>query len=213
MADLDDLKRLEVKNQADSPAAELCVDFSKEEFQRSLRPELGVVYGAFSGGKMIGIYVVVRPIEEENLGLDLGLAPQDCHQLLHCELAHVLTPYRGNGLMQFLYRQSIQAALENMRDIRYLCATIYPHNMPSLISTLNEDFMIVALKIKYSGYLRYILLKRVDQEKLVHEPGEHWIQIENLEEQQAYLDKGYVGLAVEDRDDSKWVRFEKIKWR
>jgi GNAT superfamily N-acetyltransferase len=211
--DLQALKDMEMKNQLYNQSTELCVDFSLEEFKRSLDPQYGVVFAAYSGEKMIAFYIIVKPPEDENLGIDIGLDLEERKFLLHGELTHVLPAYRGNGLMRFLFRECLRDALSTWNDCRYICTTIYPFNIPSLKSTMDESFFIVSLKEKYGGVLRYILLRRPDQEVKVLSDKEILVELKDLDLQRQYFDQGFVGSALIQNDKIQFVQFEKAEWR
>lgn len=213
IVDLQPLKEMEMKNQLYNQSTELCVDFSMEEFRRSLDPQYGVVYAAYSGEKMIAFYIIVKPPENENLGIDIGLSLEDRQLLLHGELSHVLPPYRGNGLMRFLFKECLRDALITWKDHRYLCTTVYPFNIPSLKSTMDESFVIVNLKEKYGGVLRYILLRRADSEVTVLNGEKHMVCLDDLASQRQYLDQGFVGTNLIQKDKIQFVQFEKAEWR
>ena len=69
---------------------------------------------------------------------------------------------------------------------------------------------IVSLKVKYGDLLRYILMKDLKQSVDSNRFTEsHIIAMGNIEEQQRYLENGWIGTGIENLDNQWVVCFEK----
>lgn len=89
----------------------------------------------------------------------MNLTKEEQLKVIHLEITCVLPEYRGNGLQKKLGNLIMKEFIETSNDYRYLCCTVSPTNFPSLKDKLVQGILIAKLKEKYSGRIRYILLK------------------------------------------------------
>lgn len=210
MDDLEILTAIEMENQALTGSKDMCVDVTREEFRRYLMPGRGIYFGVFVDAKIIAMYCMVRPVPEENLGVHLPLEGEALNHVVHWELAHVLPEYRGNGLQKFLSEKCMEVFYQEWKDVKHIFATIFPHNLASLKSTMKYKFVIVHLNELYGGYLRYVLYKPVEGEFAYDETG-FTVDLDDWETQLKYMADGYVGTAFIERKDGNYIRFNRKK--
>lgn len=179
-----------------------------EEFLFILN-ERGLLVGAYVENRLIGFRALLVPeIDEEHLGYDLGLPEEDLPHVIYQEISVVLPDYRGNRLQQKL-ADVIMKELPNLEgDFRYVCCTVAPLNIPSLKDKFSQGMHIGALKEKYEGMLRYILVK--DLNDVSPEYTEYTsAKIDDLEKQQELLAAGYVGLGLQVAKGFHEIQFAK----
>ncbi|MDN3439527.1 hypothetical protein QMA04_15660 [Planococcus sp. APC 3900] len=169
---------------------------STEEFLFILN-ERGLLVGAFVEEELIGFRALLIPeIDEEHLGWDIGLPPEELHKVIYQEISVVLPEYRGNRLQQKL-AEVIMKELPNLEEeFRYVCCTVAPMNIPSLKDKFTQAMHIAALKEKYAGLKRYILVKDLKVPD-VHYTDHMTVKMDHLEKQQELLDEGYVGIGFQ----------------
>lgn len=167
-----------------------------EEFLFILN-ERGLLVGAFVEDELIGFRALLIPeIDEEHLGWDIGLPPEELQKVIYQEISVVLPEYRGNRLQQKL-AEVIMKELPNLEEeFRYVCCTVAPMNIPSLKDKFTQQMHIAALKEKYVGLERYILVK--DLENTAVQYVDHTtVKLDDLEKQQQLLSEGYVGIGFQ----------------
>lgn len=167
-----------------------------EEFLFILN-ERGLLVGAYVEEQLIGFRALLVPeIDEEHLGYDLGLPEEDLPHVIYQEISVVLPEYRGNRLQQKL-ADVIMKELPNLEgDFRYVCCTVAPMNIPSLKDKFSQHMHIGALKEKYDGMLRYILVKDMKNASPEY-TGYTSAKIDDLEKQQELLAEGYAGIGLQ----------------
>ncbi len=95
----------------------------------------------------------------DNLGRDIGFDGQKLLLTAHMDIAVVHPEFRGNGIQKLLMTLAgIDAAA---LGYRYLMCTVHPENTASMRSALSLGYEVVAMKEKYGGYERAVLLKTV----------------------------------------------------
>lgn len=169
---------------------------STEEFLFILN-ERGLLVGAYAEDRLIGFRALLVPeIDAEHLGYDLGLPEEDLPHVIYQEISVVLPEYRGNRLQQKL-ADVIMKELPNLAGhFRYVCCTVAPLNIPSLKDKFSQGMHIGALKEKYDGMLRYILVKDL-QDAAPKYTGYTSAKIDDLEKQQELLADGFVGIGLQ----------------
>lgn len=167
-----------------------------EEFLIILN-ERGLLVGAFVEDDLIGFRALLIPeIDEEHLGWDIGLPPEELQKVIYQEISVVLPEYRGNRLQQKL-AEVIMKELPNLEEeFRYVCCTVAPMNIPSLKDKFTQQMHIAALKEKYEGLERYILVKDLDH-TTVQYVEYITVKLDDLEKQQQLLNEGYVGIGFQ----------------
>ncbi|XWN51954.1 GNAT family N-acetyltransferase [Anoxybacillus flavithermus] len=187
---------------------EILQPLTSEEYQYILEGN-GLMIGAFVEEQLIAFRaLLVPPINEEHLGLDIVLSEEELPRVIYQEISIVHPAYRGNRLQKtlaFLIMQQLEQ-LDNTYD--YVCCTVAPFNIPSLKDKFAQGMEIAALKEKYGNRLRYIFVKKRTEEK------PNWsdfvsLRMGDISGQQALLAEGWRGIAMEHRDGEYWVRFGK----
>lgn len=180
---------------------------SQEEFQYILEGN-GMMIGAFIENELIAFRaLLVPPIDDEHLGLDIGLSESDLHRVIYQEISNVHPNCRGNGMQKILATVIMDELQKEDSKYDYVCCTVAPFNIPSLKDKFAQGMEIAALKEKYGGSMRYVFVKglRIDKES-------DWTDVKSVpmsdaREQQALLLKGYRGYEMERIDDTFIVRF------
>ncbi|ARZ60676.1 MULTISPECIES: N-acetyltransferase [Bacillus cereus group] len=180
---------------------------SQEEFQYILEGN-GMMIGAFIENELIAFRaLLVPPIDDEHLGLDIGLPESELHRVIYQEISNVHPNWRGNGMQKILATVIMDELQKEDSKYDYVCCTVAPFNIPSLKDKFAQGMKIAALKEKYGGSMRYVFVKelREDNER-------DWTEIENVlmsdaGGQQALLSEGYRGYKMEKVDEDFVVKF------
>lgn len=180
---------------------------SQEEFQYILEGN-GMMIGAFIENELIAFRaLLVPPIDDEHLGLDIGLPESELHRVIYQEISNVHPNWRGNGMQKILATVIMDELQKEDSKYDYVCCTVAPFNIPSLKDKFAQGMKIAALKEKYGGSMRYVFVKelREDNER-------DWTGIENVlmsdaGGQQALLSEGYRGYKMEKVDEDFVVKF------
>ena len=178
---------------------------SRAEFENILRDN-GVMLGAFHDAQLIGCRALLKPdpTEDEHLGVDAGA--DDLSRVLYQEVSFVHPTYRGYGLQRKLGERVME--LVNLADFDFVCATVKPFNIASLKDKFSQGMLVVALKKKYGGKLRYVFAKRL-HEHVKFKEDEIVINMGNIEEQQKFIAQGYIGEQLIQTEDSWAVIYKK----
>lgn len=196
LEDLPVIEQIQARVIESLPEKETLQALTTEEFLFILN-ERGLVVGAFVEDQLIGFRALLIPeVDEEHLGWDIGLPPEQLQKVIYQEISVVLPEYRGNRLQQKL-AEVIMKELPNLdEEFRYVCCTVAPMNIPSLKDKFTQAMHIAALKEKYAGLKRYILVK--DLENPVSQYSDHvTVKLDDLEKQQQLLHEGYVGIGFQ----------------
>lgn len=171
----------------------------------------GLMIGAFTGQGLIAFRaLLIPPIDEEHLGLDVGLEAGELPRVIYQEISNVHPDYRGNGLQQTLAHLIMQEQGKLDQSFTYVACTVAPFNIPSLKDKFKQGMEIAALKIKYVDQLRYIFIKRLDGEGRGGEISEiASVPMGDVEGQQALLQEGWRGISLEKEDDGFRVLYVK----
>lgn len=181
---------------------------TEEEFSYILNDK-GLMIGAYYNDQLIAFRAMLEPeLDEEHLGKDAGLPRDEWPLVLHSEITNVDPDFQGNGLQVLLGKQLMKEI--DQQRFRYICTTVAPFNIASLKDKFAHGMQIVELKVKYGNLLRYILMKdltRSFEEQATSES--HYVPMEDTEQQQRYLQEGWMGTGI-DLVENQWiVRFEK----
>ncbi|MFJ8220206.1 GNAT family N-acetyltransferase [Bacillus cereus] len=180
---------------------------SLEEFQYILEGN-GMMIGAFIENELIAFRaLLVPPIDEEHLGLDIGLPESELHRVIYQEISNVHPNSRGNGMQKILATVIMNELQKEDSKYDYVCCTVAPFNIPSLKDKFAQGMKIAALKEKYGGSMRYVFVKELRGDKV-----RDWTEIENVlmsdaGGQQALLSEGYRGYEMEKIDGDFVVKF------
>lgn len=178
---------------------------STDEFLHILTDH-GVMLGAFHEGELIAFraLLIPNPDEADHLGEDAGLSKAERPQVIYSEISNVKPSFRGNSLQKILGEFIIEGV--DTERFRYVCATVAPFNIASLLDKFALGLQIVALKEKYEGLLRYILLRDFEEQKQVGKEV-RFIPMDHIEEQQVLLEEGWRGTTLEKRENEWFVQY------
>ncbi len=180
---------------------------SQEEFQYILEGN-GMMIGAFIENELIAFRaLLVPPIDDEHLGLDIGLSESELHRVIYQEISNVHPNCRGNGMQKILANVIMDELQKEDSKYDYVCCTVAPFNIPSLKDKFAQGMAIAALKEKYGGNLRYVFVKELRRDK-----ENDWTDIQSIlmsdaSGQQALLSEGYLGYEMEKTADTFIVKF------
>lgn len=180
---------------------------SQEEFQYILEGN-GMMIGAFIENELIAFRaLLVPPIDDEHLGLDIGLPESELHRVIYQEISNVHPSCRGNGMQKVLATVIMDELQKEDSKYDYVCCTVAPFNIPSLKDKFSQGMEIAALKEKYGGSMRYVFVKELREDK-----EKDWTEIKsvpmnNAGGQQALLSEGYRGYEMEKVDEDFVVKF------
>ncbi|ASZ64206.1 GNAT family N-acetyltransferase [Bacillus cereus] len=180
---------------------------SQEEFQYILEGN-GMMIGAFIENKLIAFRaLLVPPIDDEHLGLDIGLSESELHRVIYQEISNVHPNYRGNGMQKILANVIMDELQKEDSKYDYVCCTVAPFNIPSLKDKFAQGMAIAALKEKYGGSLRYVFVKKLRGDKESDWTDIQSILMSDASGQQALLSEGYRGYEMEKTADTFIVKF------
>ncbi|MFJ8456415.1 GNAT family N-acetyltransferase [Bacillus paramycoides] len=182
---------------------------SLEEFQYILEGN-GMMIGAFIENELIAFRaLLVPPIDDEHLGLDIGLSESELHRVIYQEISNVHPNCRGNGMQKILATVIMDELQKEDSKYDYVCCTVAPFNIPSLKDKFAQGMEIAALKEKYGGSMRYVFAKALRGDK-----ESDWVDVKSVpmsdaSEQQALLSEGYRGYEMVKLDNTFFVKFSK----
>lgn len=167
----------------------------------------GLIIGAFVFDELIALRALLVPkIDEEHLGLDIGLNEQDLSQVIYQEISMVLPKYRGNRIQQTLAKIMMAELMKDNHLFRYICCTVAPFNIPSLKDKFSQGMVIKGLKEKYGNKLRYIFVKDLLEERKMYSDIQRRL-MGDIVGQQQLIEKGYEGFRMEIMDNEVWVLY------
>jgi hypothetical protein len=166
----------------------------------------GLMIGAFIGSELVAFRaLLIPPIDEEHLGLDVGLGAGELPRVIYQEISIVHPDYRGNRLQQTLAHLIMEELGKLDQTFNYAACTVAPFNIPSLKDKLKQGMEIAALKVKYVNQLRYIFIKQLGGESKAGEISEiERVPMGDVEGQQALLDAGWRGISLEEEEDGEY---------
>ncbi|MDA1809914.1 GNAT family N-acetyltransferase [Bacillus anthracis] len=180
---------------------------SQEEFQYILEGN-GMMIGAFIENELIAFRaLLVPPIDDEHLGLDIGLPESELHRVIYQEISNVHPNWRGNGMQKILATVIMDELQKEDSKYDYVCCTVAPFNIPSLKDKFAQGMKIAALKEKYGGSLRYVFVKELRGVKERDWTDIKSVPMNNAGGQQALLSEGYRGYKMEKVDEDFVVKF------
>ena len=166
----------------------------------------GFMVGAFAEKELIAFRALLVPIiDDEHLGLDIGLKEEELQSVIYQEISNVHPAYRGNQLQKTLASIIMRELATCKHRFRYVCCTVAPFNIPSLKDKFVQNMQVAALKAKYGEKLRYIFVR-----DLLQPEDEKWTEtialpMEDTEAQQQKLAEGFRGIAMEEREGKLFV--------
>lgn len=180
---------------------------TEEEFT-NIFDDKGILLGVFTQQELIAFRSLLKPvIDEDHLGLDIGLAREELEQVIYQEVSVVHPNYRGLGLQKTMGNYIMNEV--DTQKYRYVCATVAPFNIPSMKDKFDQGLQIVALKLKYGGLLRYIFMKDLHNKSLINRTEKIIISMNDIDTQQHYLKRGWSGLDIVNENEEWKVIFQK----
>ncbi|EPC8421841.1 GNAT family N-acetyltransferase [Bacillus wiedmannii] len=180
---------------------------SLEEFQYILEGN-GMMIGAFIENELIAFRaLLVPPIDEEHLGLDIGIPESELHRVIYQEISNVHPNSRGNGMQKILATVIMDELQKEDSKYDYVCCTVAPFNIPSLKDKFAQGMEIAALKEKYGGSLRYVFVKELRENKERDWSDVKSVPMSDAGGQQALLSEGYRGYELKKVDGDFVVKF------
>ncbi|OLR24596.1 N-acetyltransferase [Bacillus cereus] len=180
---------------------------SQAEFQYILEGN-GMMIGAFIENELIAFRaLLVPPIDDEHLGLNIGLPENELHRVIYQEISNVHPNCRGNGMQKILANVIMDELQKEDSKYDYVCCTVAPFNIPSLKDKFAQGMEIAALKEKYGGSLRYVFVKKLRGDKERDWTDVQSILMNDANGQQALLSEGYRGYEMEKTADTFIVKF------
>ena len=180
---------------------------SQEEFQYILEGN-GMMIGAFIENELIAFRaLLVPPIDDEHLGLDIGLPESELHRVIYQEISNVHPNWRGNGMQKILATVIMDELQKEDSKYDYVCCTVAPFNIPSLQDKFAQGMKIAARKEKYGGSMRYVFVKELRGIKERDWTDIKSVPMNNAGGQQALLSEGYRGFEMEKTADTFIVKF------
>ncbi|MEH7525256.1 GNAT family N-acetyltransferase [Bacillus sp. JJ1503] len=184
---------------------------TEEEFRYILEGN-GMMIGAFVDGELIAFRALLVPVmDEEHLGIDIGLSESELPKVIYQEISNVLPDYRGNQLQKTLAGLIMKELSKDDHGYRYVCCTVAPFNIPSLKDKFSQGMRIASLKEKYGGSLRYIFVKDLVE---IIEPDwseSLFIPMGDTQAQQIKLSEGWRGTRMEVRNGELSVEYRRAK--
>lgn len=180
---------------------------SADEFLPILS-EQGILIGAYDQDELVAFraMLIPSPDEVDHLAEDAKLPKEAWPQVIYSEISNVRPSFRGNGLQKILGEVLMEEV--DQERFRYVCATVAPFNIASLLDKFAHRMQIVALKEKYEGLLRYILLRDFKEQEIV-EVETQFIPMNQIKAQQLLLAEGWRGTGLEKRDNEWFVTYRK----
>lgn len=179
---------------------------SQEEFIYILEGN-GLMIGAFTGSGLIAFRALLIPhIDDEHLGLDIGLATEELPQVIYQEISIVHPVYRGNRLQQTLAYLIMDEVKNLDRTFTYVACTVAPFNIPSMKDKFKQGMHIAALKHKYGHQLRYIFVKRLDGKDEREMYNMEKVPMADVSKQQELLKAGWRGISLESENTVVYVK-------
>jgi ribosomal protein S18 acetylase RimI-like enzyme len=190
---LEEVKELQDIAARNLPDKEIFRLTTVQEFKELLEQQKSVI-GVHADHRLIAYNIASIPREDEdNFGADIGIPQLELKKVAHIKAVVVHPNFRGRGLQRKLAR----IHLEVLRYAAYehVCSTVSPKNCISVKNHLANGFVIKGLKVKYGGWLRYIMYKNIS--KSFHLTSKAVAVVStDIEQQKDWLNRGYVGYEL-----------------
>lgn len=183
---------------------------SKREFSYILQGN-GLMIGAFVKEKLIAFRaLLIPPLDDQHLGYALGLENK-LDKIIYQEISVVDPVYRGNQLQQKLAYLIMQELEKTPHRFRYVCATVAPHNVPSLKDKFYQGMQVGALKEMYAGKVRYIFVKDIQEKEKQEWTETKVLPTSEVGLQQQLLEEGWLGVQLIQDGEQYCVKYGKRK--
>lgn len=190
---------------------EILQKLTEDEFRYIVEGN-GLAIGAFVDETLIGVRaLLVPPIDEEHLGLAVGLKKEELEKVIYQEISFIHPSYRGNRLQQLLAKLIMETLNESDHSYRYVCCTVAPFNIPSLKDKFNQKMEVRALKEIYGGKLRYIFMKDLHKTEEPVWTETKDVAMDDITLQQQLLNTGWIGYELVNNENQYYIKFGKKK--
>ncbi|UTR07348.1 GNAT family N-acetyltransferase [Alkalihalobacillus sp. LMS6] len=164
----------------------------------------GMIVGVFTEKRLIAARALLVPDvdEDEHLGKDAGLSRDQLKEVIYQEISLVHPEYRGRRLQQQMGEWLNCRLKKEDQPYQYVCATVAPTNLPSMVDKLKQGMEIVALKEKYGGKLRYIFIKNIKNPSSSFYETTVDVWLDDHEKQKDLIRLGYKGVALKREKDT-----------
>lgn len=204
LSNLLNLQNEALKHLSDSSSLQ---PLSEEEFI-NIFDDKGIVLGVFKQQELIAFRALLKPVlDEDHLGLDIGLAKEELEQVMYQEVSVVHPNYRGHGLQKTMGNYIMNEV--DTQKYRYVCATVAPFNIPSIKDKFDQGLQIVDLKLKYDGLLRYVFMKDLHNKSRINRTKKIIISMNDIVTQQHHLQTGWSGVNIVNENEEWKVIFQK----
>lgn len=193
--DLQDMLTLQQVAIAHLDSKDVLQPTTVKEFETILSGN-GFIIGLFDEQRLVAYRsMLVPPLDEEHLGLDVGLSKETLDHVIYQDLSIVHPSYRGKGLQKQMGELVMAQINRSLYD--YVCATVAPFNIPSLKDKFALGLQVFALKQKYQGKLRYVFMKKLNEAHQIDTTVEgRLIPMDDTHMQQQTLNEGFVGVGL-----------------
>lgn len=181
---------------------------TSEEFSYILKGN-GLLIGAFVEEKLIAIRALLVPKKDpDHLGLAIGLSKEELDQVIYQEISFVHPDFQGNGLQQKLATLIMKKLADQDHTFSYVCATVAPDNIPSLLDKFRQGMKIQALITVYDGKLRYVFVKKIANEtKPMKTNTIKKVALHDTDLSKKLLQTGYAGTRLIQQLEAYWIEF------
>lgn len=181
---------------------------TRDEFTFMLEGN-GAIIGAFMHDKLIALRAVLEPlIDEEHLGLDIGLMGKDLESVLYQEISMVLPAFRGRGLQQQLATHIMNHVEDSHKQYSYICATVAPTNIPSMKDKFNQGMVTAVLKQTYGDKWRYTFAKPIHEAWTFDATETKHVSLHNMDEHIHLLENNWYGVALSEKDGQFIISYQ-----
>lgn len=171
----------------------------------------GIILGVFVEDELIATRALLYPGDDaENVGHDLELPFDERMKVVHQEISLVKEVYRGNGLQKTLSKVIMQQLRHSSNYFVHLCSTVSPKNIPSLKDKFNQGLVIIDVKEKYEGSLRFIFYQHLVHNIKIEPSSLVYIRLDKVDRHKDFLDSGYVGVGLDQTELGVWIAFARI---
>lgn len=180
-----------------------------EEFENILSGN-GFMIGAFVGEQLIAFRaLLVPPLDEEHLGLDIGLTGEELKRVIYQEVSNVHPTFQGNGLQKILAKVIMAQLKQSDHNYEYVCCTVAPFNIPSLKDKFAQGMEVAALKEKYGGNMRYVFVRELRGNEKKDWKHIKTVSMSDFGGQQELLTEGYYGFELRHQMNEYLIQFGK----
>ncbi len=166
--------------------------------------------GLYDQEELIAVRAYLMPPSDDpdHLGQFVGLPEEYWPGVAYHEISFVHPNYQGNGYQKML-GEALWHELEQT-DVLYVCATVAPHNIPSLLDKFHQGFLLHALVTIYGGKRRYVFGRPLRHVPIQTEETTS-VSIDDVADIADLLDEGWKGIALDRHDGHVTLRFARIR--